>query len=249
MQRLITDFMNDFYGYGNPKGAYWFIGMEEGCGPDWDIHARPRFEQWRVRGRRQTEHLRDFHFAIGVKQYWEADAGRQVKVQFTWRRLIETVLAAECEDMTEERVAEYQATELGTLDGNNCLLELLPLPSPSLTRFGYRHLANEAYPYFASRSLYRRYIMEARIDKLQRLIANNKPRHVVLYGKSYRRCWDNLVMSADWHGDTQIQHCRLFESNVWLVPHPAAHKIPRGLFITLGEKMRRADRSRSVKCW
>lgn len=243
MQALIADFMKSFYGYGNLSAPYWFIGMEEGCGPDWDTHVQPRFEQWRARGRKQTEHLRDFHFAIGVRKHWQAVAGRPVKVQFTWRRLVETVLVARGDAGTEERIAEYQSEELGTLDGDSCLLELLPLPSPRLTRFGYQHLANKEYPYFASRSLYRNHIIEDRIACIQRLIADNKPRHVVLYGKSYQRRWDDLVMRAQWHVDMQIQQCRIFESNIWLVPHPAAHKIPRDLFVTLGEKMRQADQT------
>ena len=233
--------MNSFYGYGNPKGPYWFIGMEEGCGPDWDTDVRPRFEQWKDRGRKQTEHLRDFHLAIGVTKHWKRVNGRPVKVQFTWRRLIETILAARGDVVTDESVSEYQAAELGTLDGQSCLLELLPLPSPNVKGFGYEHLANEQYPYFADRSLYREHIMEARIANLRRLIADNNPRHVVLYGKSYQRKWNDLVMNSRWHVDAQVQRCRLFKSNVWLVPHPAAHKIPRGLFVALGEKMRLAD--------
>jgi hypothetical protein len=246
MQALINDFMNSFYGYGNLNGPYWFIGMEEGCGSDWNTDVQPRFAQWRARGSNQTEHLRDFHFAIGVTQHWEGLERRPVKVQFTWRRLIETILAARGDDVADESVATYQAVELGTLDGQSCLLELLPLPSPNVKGFGYEHLANEDYPYFASRRLYRKHIMDARIANIRGLIADNKPRHVVLYGKSYQRRWDELVMGGHWDVDTQVQQCRLFESSIWLVPHPAAHKIPRDLFVTLGEKMRQADQEQRI---
>jgi hypothetical protein len=30
--RLLTDFLDSFYGYGNPQAPLWFIGMEEGGG-------------------------------------------------------------------------------------------------------------------------------------------------------------------------------------------------------------------------
>ena len=30
--QLLTEFFQNFYGYGNYRGQFWFIGMEEGSG-------------------------------------------------------------------------------------------------------------------------------------------------------------------------------------------------------------------------
>jgi hypothetical protein len=242
MQPLIVDFMKNFYGYGNLNGSYWFVGMEEGCGPDWNLDARPRFERWQARGRRQTEDLRGFHFDIGIRKHWEATNGKPVKIQFTWRRLIETILAVEGEVATDEKIARYQAQYLGTPDGETCLLELLPLPSRRVSEFGYEHLANEAYPFFCKRAAYRKHVLGARIAHLQCLIAQYKPRHVVFYGKSYRKAWEMLVRNTPWVTvDGWIRRCQFSGAQVWLTPHPAAHKIPRNLFTSLGEKIREGD--------
>ncbi|GGX77165.1 hypothetical protein GJV26_16755 [Massilia dura] len=247
MQELINDFMKNFYGYGNLNGQYWFIGMEEGCGPDWDKDVKPRFEYWEARKRKQTEDLRDFHFSIGIRNHWEPIDGRPIKVQFTWKRLIETILAATGGIITSENIVDYQSKHLGTLDGNNCLLELLPLPSPNVREFGFKHLANEEFPFFASRAKYRKHIMQARIDAIRNLISDKKPRHIVLYGLTYERQWSDLVKNANWKTlDNFVKCCRISESHVWLVPHPAAHNIPRKLFEELGERMKKADHQPTI---
>ena len=243
MQELIERFMKVFYGYGNLEGDYWFIGMEEGSGPDWEADVLPRFVQWDSRGQSEIEHLRNFHFDIGIRNHWESVGGNAIKLQFTWKRLIQTILTAKGVPVTHESIGDYQSQHLGTLDGNSCLLELLPLPSPSVNGFGYVHLANEQYPYFASRALYRNYIMDQRISRVREMLAKHQPRHVVLYGKSYVQQWNNLLTNVEWKQiDGQISHCKYLQSHVWLVPHPAARKIPKDLFVTLGENIRNVDK-------
>lgn len=242
MQALIEQFMKTFYGYGNLKGKYWFIGMEEGCGPNWQADVLPRFVQWDKRGRSEIENLRNFHFDIGITEHWEPVDGMPIELQFTWKRLIETILTANGMPHARENIVDYQAQHLGTLEGDSCLLELLPLPSPNVNEFGYAHLANEQYPYFASPALYKNYIMAQRISRIQEMIAERQPRHIILYGTSYVRHWSNLVMNAEWKQiDNQIRCCEYLESHVWLVPHPAARNIPNNLFVTLGENIRRVD--------
>ena len=242
MQALIEQFMKTFYGYGNLNGKYWFIGMEEGCGPNWQADVLPRFVQWDKRGRSEIENLRNFHFDIGITQHWEPVDGRPIKLQLTWKRLIETILTANGKLHAREDIVDYQSQHLGTLEGDICLLELLPLPSPKVREFGYAHLANEQYPYFASRALYKNYIMAQRIARIREMIAERQPRHIILYGTSYVRQWSNLVMNAEWKQiDNQIRCCKYLESQVWLVPHPAARNIPNNLFVTLGENIRNVD--------
>lgn len=237
--------MATFYGYGNLKAPYWFIGMEEGCGPDWDKDVIPRFEHWDNRGRKIIEDVRDYHFALGIRDFWEAPAGKNVKVQRTWRRLLEIVLCAQGQEPSEENIRKFQANDFARSDSNTCLIELFPLPSPSIKVFEFSRLRNQEHNYFASRSKYRQHMLPSRILKIQELVQKHKPRHVILYGTTYRKYWSQLIGAGTWsEEDSYISSYQLGESKIWLVPHPCA-AAPRNAFIKLGEKLRQTDQKRT----
>jgi hypothetical protein len=50
--------MHNFYGYGDYRGAYWFVGMEEGGSDSFDEVAK-RLRLWDERGRRELEDVVD----------------------------------------------------------------------------------------------------------------------------------------------------------------------------------------------
>lgn len=245
MQELILDYMNNFYGYGNTQGRYWFIGMEEGCGPDWETDVLPRFVSWRERGRNETEHLHDYHFSIGITHHWAHEDNAQIVVQFTWRRLIEAILSATrgpAQPITPIDIATYQSEQLGSLDGESCLLELFPLPSPNTAVFAYAFLANEEYPFFATRGRYTRFIKGHRINHIRTMIEQSGEGHVVLYGSTLAPAWNELVMNAQWEqiGES-VRRCHLFGRYIWFVPHPRAWNLPAGFFANLGHLMWQTD--------
>lgn len=60
---LLEKYINTFYGYGNPAGNYWFVGMEEGGGSDFGDIER-RLDSWRTRGEKQFEDLAAYHRAL-----------------------------------------------------------------------------------------------------------------------------------------------------------------------------------------
>lgn len=247
MQQLVTEFMNKFYGYGNPEGNYWFVGMEEGCGPDWDMHVAPRFTTWQKRGSKSIEDARDYHFALGIREFWEPTAGRPIKVQNTWRGLMKALLSAKGEHISRESIAHLQATSFGMAGSDTCLLELLPLPSPNVRRFDYRRLADkEHFPHFESRKAYRTHMLTERAGAtvpdrktgIRNLILENKPRHVVLYGTSYRPEWTSLANANQWNELTRhISHTMLGESAIWMVPHPTSIGLPGTVYPELGQRM------------
>jgi hypothetical protein len=242
MEELINDFMNTFYGYGNAAGKYWFIGMEEGCGPDWEQDVVPRFEVWRNRGGHQLEDLRTYHADIGIVTHWE----EPVEIQATWRRLIQTVLTAEHGVApTPQEIATYQAKQLGSQDGQTSLLELFPLPSPQIGQFAYAGLANDQYPFFATRNQYQNHIAPTRIEHLRAMIqlAHSAVRHIVLYGTTHLGYWNALVMNTPWEATPipQIQHCHLFGKHIWLLPHPTAFGTPGDRYCGLGLLMREEE--------
>lgn len=231
--------MRTFYGYGNLKANYWFIGMEEGCGKSWDEHVIPRFKVWDARGRRSLEDAKEYHFALGIREFWEASIGRSVKVQRTWRALLKALLTARGEVVSRDSIADLQANAFAMAGSDTCLLELLPLPSPSIGTFDYDRLADAEYWYFQNRTAYRDYMLPDRVDAIRKMILANQPRHVVLYGTSYRNAWTSLVNNPAWTEKSEsVSHCMMGKSAIWMVPHPCARGLRSSLFTELGEHMR-----------
>jgi hypothetical protein len=54
--QLLSEFVQNFYGYGNYSGQFWFIGMEEGGGNSFS-EINTRLAVWANRGRNELEDL------------------------------------------------------------------------------------------------------------------------------------------------------------------------------------------------
>ncbi|WP_414530923.1 hypothetical protein [Nodularia chucula] len=134
---LLEKLIETFYGYGNFQGKYWFIGMEEAGGVNFkDIDKRINI--WGKRGQQEIEDVAEYNEALGYGASFKPGAKLDVPV---WRALIRIALsAAGNQNIDIEDVRKYQINELGRKDKETCLLELLPLPSPSLAHSGSAHL-------------------------------------------------------------------------------------------------------------
>ena len=93
---LLDTFAHTFYGYGNYKGAYWFIGMEEGGGSFEDVVTR--LSVWDHHGRLELEDVALFHNEIGYGSYFT----KRPRLQQTWNKLIRIVLSAEGKQLSEK---------------------------------------------------------------------------------------------------------------------------------------------------
>ncbi|MEA5551557.1 hypothetical protein VB713_11290 [Anabaena cylindrica UHCC 0172] len=174
-----------FYGYGNYKGNYWFIGMEEaGDGSFKDTDER--INLWVERGQEEIEDVAEYHIAMGC---WDK------KIQPTWKGLIRIVLSAKGkENITPDDVREYQFNELGRKDKETCLLELLPLPSPSINHWLYsEHSDLTKLPFLSDRDTYKKHCIEKRIDNISQRIKAYQPKAVILYGMGYEYYWRQIA--------------------------------------------------------
>ena len=172
---LVTSFMTGFYGYGSHMADYWFVGMEEGgAGSAHEIVTH--LEHWDRRGRKELEDLRDFQVTKGNDQYFIDTP----KLQSTWAGLARIALAAEGVEASVADVKAYQANSLGREHGNSCLLELLPLPSPSAGHWLYSELSSLSF--LSDRETYRNHVVEQRVEHIRDLITTYRPRAVIFYG-------------------------------------------------------------------
>src|SRR5690606_20291757 len=125
------------------------------------------------------------HRALGVTQFFT----QPTVAQPTWNKLIRIVLAMQQPSPTLEMVKTYQREMFGSPGGNTCLLELLPLPSPSIGKWIYSDFA--AVEGLQSRETYRNHYAALRALHLKRKIAEHRPLAVVFYSVDgwYRQWW------------------------------------------------------------
>jgi len=184
-EQLLEAFISGFYGYGNYQAPYWFVGMEEGGGNTYS-EVTKRLEVWNGRRRKELEDVAEYHRAMDMSCLFDD----RPKLQSTWKQLIRIALTAKGQTCNVETIRDYQMNKLGTKDGENCLLELLPLPSPNIVTWLYGE--HSALPYLVDRETYQRYIMSSRIAHLQERMRHHQPKAVIFYGLKYLANWEKI---------------------------------------------------------
>ncbi|HSN94245.1 MAG TPA: hypothetical protein VLR89_04180 [Anaerolineaceae bacterium] len=179
---LLQQFITTFYGSGNYAGDYWFVGMEEGGGSDLD-QVTARLNAWKELGETELVDIYEFHIKINYPEYFTDP----VKLQRTWMQQARIILKSKGLTAYSEDVKEYQRDFIGRRTGESCLLELLPLPSPSTEVWNYDHWSN--LPFLTDRRTYRDYCIPWRSKHIQSQISICKPKVVVFLGLSYLEYW------------------------------------------------------------
>lgn len=230
--QLLEAFIGGFYGYGDYLAPYWFIGMEEAGGEAEEDVAR-QLEIWDGWGREELLDVAEYAREMGITR-WHRE---RPSLQRTWKHLIRVALTAEGKPVTVETMREFQKKEIGTRGGDTCLLELLPLPSPSVGAWRYDRMS--ALPYLRTRKAYTEHIVEARISHFRDRVLQHQPKAVVFYGLVYDRYWRKVAGVRSWEMSPEgIRYA--FENHTLFVS--AAHPVARGAtnqdFTDIGELIR-----------
>jgi hypothetical protein len=225
---LLSEFIQSFYGYGNYRGQFWFIGMEEGGGSSFsDISTR--LNAWSNRDKKELEDLKEYHDCIGVKNLFND----KPQLQPTWNKLIRILLSSREGIPTTEQVRAYQKNKLGRLSGETCLLELLPLPSPSIGQWIYAQ--HSKLPYLLDRESYRLNSISSRITDLQDRIRRYQPKVVIFYGLSYQEHWTKIA-GIDFKLNSDGIYVGESESTLFVITkHPAARGMKNEYFHQVGK--------------
>ncbi len=178
---LVEEFVHGLFGYGNLDARLWFVGMEEGGG-DLFNGVAAHLEMWAKLGKGTTLDIRESGQHPDRREHakWFIE---HPNIQKTWSPLIRLLLAYRGEEPTMEAVRTYQRDELARADGNECLLELLPLPSPSTNDWHYPGWSSLSW--LRSRQAYRNYLLPRRVQRLRSLVNEHQPEAVIFYSKSY----------------------------------------------------------------
>lgn len=214
--KLLTRYCETFFGFGSLKGPLWFIGMEEGGGTECNV-VRRRLKIWKDMGAATTLDALRFHRAL---QDGETLFDENAPIQRTWNMLIAARLTAhgETSDLPARRA--FQVDRLGRADADHCLLELLPLPSPTIGNWILEDCPGMP-TWMADRRRYRAMWEPRREKMLAQLISEHRPLVVIMYGRSYLPSWQRLAndslqdraaggLMAGAHGGTRF----------FALPHP-----------------------------
>lgn len=163
------EYLLNFVGFGKLNADVWFLGMEEAGEGKENIRARLKFKQ--------VEDCAEAHKILGITKH---HSGKKI-IQPTWRGMCYIMLRLDGKETDRESIRNYQADYLGRFQGNSLLLELLPIPKPSIGSWGYENLI----PQFASSAEYYKVVKPRRVKYLQRLMSEYSPKIIICYGKMY----------------------------------------------------------------
>ncbi len=225
--------MDTFYGYGNYAGRYWFVGMEEGGGNSYEWIEK-RIAAWEVRGKNELEDLAGYHSHLGVTEY----VGPRPRHQPTWDKLIRILLSINGETPTPQAVKSFQQTQLGRWGANHCLIELLPLPSPSIGKWLYGE--HSTLPFLKTRETYRKHLAPKRARHIESMIDGHKPAAVFFYGFGYHSWWEQIAgvqFSPNTIGKNAYHTGSNGQTLFVITTHPATRGITNDYFHQIGKEI------------
>ena len=165
----LNEYATNFLGYGRPDAPVWFIGIKEGGGNSFE-EVEKRIRVWANLGKNSIEDIFRYHSAIGLDGWF---TGTRPKLQSTWSGLIRIQLglmgkdpAALSPEGQTEMTREYQQNQIGRSDGNERLMDLLPLPSPSSKDWMYA--GHSTAPWLSDRHSYARFQIPIRALRIRR---------------------------------------------------------------------------------
>jgi hypothetical protein len=235
--KLLEAYMATFYGYGNYAGRYWFVGMEEGGGNSKEEIVK-RLTAWNHSNKAELQDLAGHHRGVGIDRYF----GERPRIQRTWGGLIRLLLALQGDPARTEEVRAYQRDHLGSADGETCLLELLPLPSPSTRHWLYAELST--LPQLQTRERYMDYYAPIRAEHIKRRLAEHSPKYVVFYGvHGWYQHWWRKIAGVDFEVvqmNTGTVYVGFGEGTSFaIIKHPAAKGLTNEYFHEAGRTISR----------
>lgn len=213
---LLDKYIHNFFGYGNYKGSYWFIGMEEGThGGVKEIADRLTF--WNNHGNTELSDFAEMSIDTGTDKW----IGDNACIQPTWRSLIRLYFASKNIIPTINDVRRYQGTQLGRFNSDNCALELMPLTCKSISKNTWFYHEWSELSYLGSKSDYVNKVTSYRINHIKNQISNYSPLLVVFYGKQYMNHWQEIA-DCSFSKIEKFQFGKKNGTNFCIAPHPMA---------------------------
>jgi hypothetical protein len=179
----LEEFTNNFFGYGNLKSDIWFIGHEEGSSQNSITELEARVNVWVRMGKKIVSDCKDFHLNLKMKN---EEPFTKSKRQPTWNRYIDFIKNIKDINInTKEEKKDFLNYKFAKENSDHCLIELFPIPCSKILSWNYTALSKE-YKYFKTKEIYRSYIVDFRLDKIIKLIEENKPKVIIFNGVGFK---------------------------------------------------------------
>lgn len=234
------DYIQNFFGYGNLKAPYWFIGKEEGGGKDAEENIR-RISLWKEMGSPTTNDMYDFHIRLGFTNH------QLSRLQQTWSKIAQMLNVIETGNDFElvEEKRSYLINRLGRHSSNNCLLELMPIPARSTGKDRWLGKDISEAPELKDKDEYMRLFVGTRINSLRNLVKTHNPRLVVFYSVqvNYICWWSQIADSNAWWwenlgGKMKMGYQKTQGKLFVVTPHPTMKGVKNSDFRLVGNKIR-----------
>lgn len=229
---VLESYIERFYGHGGYEAKYWFVGMEFGGGTS-AAEIVGRIQGWYDRGGKELEDLAGVGLegAHGGSRWFSGHN----PLQPTWAKLIRVLLSAEGKSPTTEHVREYQRERLGRQGGLDCILELLPLPSPGVGHWLF-YPDHSRLTYLRDRETYTNHVAPDRIAHLRERIAEYHPGAVIFYGVGYEHWWRRISGAGFKPSNVDKVSIASNEDTLFVVmQHPTAHGLSNSYFDAIGQ--------------
>lgn len=223
---VVLHYLDNFFGHGNLKSQLWFIGKEHGGDNTFQSKIQ-RFMAWDKLGRGYTIDSSKFGTYMAGHDKWQKTG----RIQATWGKLIQFILAYNDSEYGREAVSNFQLSSLGLDDSNHCILELMPLAAKSKNDWIYaEHLS--AIDFLKDRETYFRVLAPKRAHVLRTLVHQFQPAVVLFYStdSDYLPYWNLIADVENWHEieirpGFKVKMAQSGASIFLITPHPTRHGI------------------------
>ncbi len=200
------DFMvlNEFVGYGNPKGRFWFIGLEEAG--DWK--APPSEVQ--MNGYRKRFLPRK---AGDIKNQADQQKEKYTKIHDVMSKLVLAVTRQVDPESGDWR--KYRNEQLLVEGGDTFQANLYPLARRSSSS---KKLPEKYQELFDVGEWYQDEVLKKRFDMLYREWKEYHPRFTICFGKGEWRSFEKLLRLKIEPPYEEVDKCRIYRSGVVLCP-------------------------------
>ena len=190
------NFFFNFYGYGNLNSNIWFIGIEEGSVSNSVEELIKRIAVWKDMGEEKILDCKEFHLKLGMGNEKPFITG---SIQATWGRYIDLIhRLRNFNKITKEEKRRYQLNNFATRESDHCLLELFPIPCRNINSWPYADLI-EIIEFFKDKKLFQEFVVNKRIENIQKLIEKYQPRLVIFNSSGVKESlisyWEQIINS------------------------------------------------------
>ena len=192
----VEKYCKEFYGYGNWESDIWFIGIEESGGESED-DVNKRIDSW-LRFKTPLIDNKEHHLSTNPKEAIKLFT--KGNCQRTWWKLIRLKLNYDGDTTSIDRFRDIQKNEWGQRKSKSLLIEMFPLPSPSINDWKYKEWSQ--LNFLNSREEYFEFIAEKRVEFIKCKIKKFKPKAVIFYANHLMKYW-NLIIEDDFNSKAE----------------------------------------------